>query len=208
VLETFLRRHWEAGDVEQRWYTMDYVSVDGVPFVGRLGRRSERLWVGTGYGKWGLSNGTAAGILLADLVLGNENPWAELYDPSRLKPVASAPKLIKENTQVGIRFFKDRLARDRTSVDDIPHGHGALIQVDGRKAAVYRDDNGAVSAFSPVCTHLRCIVRWNTAERSWDCPCHGSRFDPKTGEVLHGPAVRPLERRGAPGAGGSSSSPR
>jgi glycine/D-amino acid oxidase-like deaminating enzyme/nitrite reductase/ring-hydroxylating ferredoxin subunit len=205
ALEEFLRRHWDAGEVEQRWYTMDYVSVDGVPFVGHLGRRSQRLWVATGYGKWGLSNGTAAGMLLADLILGNENAWAGLYDANRLKPVASAPKLVTENTQVGFRFVKDRVARDRRSVDELPRGEGALLQVDGRKTAVYRDDDGAVSALSPVCTHLRCIVRWNTAERSWDCPCHGSRFDAKTGAVLHGPAVRPLERRGVPGGAETAS---
>ena len=207
ALEAFLRQHWDAGEVEQRWYTMDYVSVDGVPFVGRLGRRSERLWVGTGYGKWGLSNGTAAGMLLADLVVGNENRWAGLYDANRLKPVASAPKFVVENTQVAFHFVRDRLARDRRSVDEIPRGEGALVDVDGRKAAVYRDDDGVVSAFSPVCTHLRCVVRWNTAERSWDCPCHGSRFDPKTGEVLHGPAVRALEPRGVPGATERSAPP-
>ena len=200
ALEEFLRRHWQAGEVEQRWFTMDYVSVDKVPFVGRLSRRSRRVWVGTGYGKWGLSNGTAAGMLLADLVLGRENPWAELYDAHRLKPVASAPKFVSENTKVGLHFVGDRLRRERRSVDEIARGEGALVPLDGRKAAVYRDDDGGLHAFSPVCTHLRCIVRWNTAERTWDCPCHGSRFDPETGAVRHGPAVRPLAEREVPAA--------
>jgi glycine/D-amino acid oxidase-like deaminating enzyme/nitrite reductase/ring-hydroxylating ferredoxin subunit len=194
ALEEFLRRHWEAGDVEQRWYTMDYVSVDGVPFVGGLTPRSKHVWAATGYGKWGLTNGTAAGMLLADLVVGRESPWAELYDAHRKGAFASR-KLVTENAKVGARFLGDRLAPRRGGLDAIQRGEGAVVRVRGRQTAVHRDDGGVLHALSPVCTHLRCLVRWNTAERSWDCPCHGSRFDPTTGAVLHGPAVRPLARR-------------
>jgi glycine/D-amino acid oxidase-like deaminating enzyme/nitrite reductase/ring-hydroxylating ferredoxin subunit len=194
ALEDFLRRHWDAGEVEQRWYTMDYVSVDEVPFVGPLTPRSRHLWTATGYRKWGLSNGTAAGMLLADLALGRESPWAGLYDAHRRGTLAST-KLYTENAKVGARFFGDRLAPRFGSVDAIAPGEGTVLRVRGRQTAVHRDDDGALHALSPVCTHLRCLVRWNTAERSWDCPCHGSRFDPRTGAVLHGPAVEPLARR-------------
>jgi glycine/D-amino acid oxidase-like deaminating enzyme/nitrite reductase/ring-hydroxylating ferredoxin subunit len=194
ALEEFLRRHWSAGDVEQRWFTMDYVSVDHVPFVGRLTRRSQHLWLATGFGKWGLTNGTAAAIVLKDLVLGRENPWAELYDSQRVAALASR-KLVTDNAKVGLRFLGDRLAVRRRPLDEIAPGEGAVIRVGGRQTAVHRDEGGTLHGLSPVCTHLRCLVRWNTAERSWDCPCHGSRFDPKTGEVLHGPAVHPLARR-------------
>jgi glycine/D-amino acid oxidase-like deaminating enzyme/nitrite reductase/ring-hydroxylating ferredoxin subunit len=194
ALEEFLRRHWEAGEVEQRWYTMDYVAVDQVPFVGPLTPRSRHVWTATGYRKWGLTNGTAAAMLLADLVLGRENPWGEVYDAHRRSTV-SAPKLYTENAKVGARFVGDRLAPRLGDVDAIASGEGAIVRVRGRQTAVHRDEGGTLHALSPVCTHLRCLVRWNTAERSWDCPCHGSRFEPTTGAVLHGPAVRPLPRR-------------
>jgi Rieske Fe-S protein len=194
ALEEFLRRHWQADAVEQRWYTLDYVSVDHVPFVGPLTPRSKHVWTGTGYGKWGLTNGTAAGILLADLVLGRENEWRQLFDAHRKGTLASR-KLATENAKVGARFVADRLAPRVGTPEEIARGEGAVVRVRGRQTAVHRDDDGTLHALSPVCTHLRCLVRWNTAERSWDCPCHGSRFDPKTGDVLHGPAVRPLARR-------------
>jgi glycine/D-amino acid oxidase-like deaminating enzyme/nitrite reductase/ring-hydroxylating ferredoxin subunit len=197
ALEAFLRRHWEAGEVEHRWYTMDYVSVDHVPFVGRLNRRSKHVWIATGYGKWGLTNGTAAGRLLADLVLARESRWTELYDSQRPSALTSR-RLVTDNAKVGLRFVRDRVAPRRGRLDEIAPGSGAVVRVGGRQTAVHRDDDGRLHALSPVCTHLRCLVRWNTAERTWDCPCHGSRFDAQTGEVLHGPAVSPLARRSLP----------
>jgi glycine/D-amino acid oxidase-like deaminating enzyme/nitrite reductase/ring-hydroxylating ferredoxin subunit len=195
VLEGFLREHWpEAGPVEYRWSTQDYMSVDRVPFVGRLNRRSKHVFVATGFNKWGMTAGTVAAEILSDAVLGRENPSAALYDSKRLHLRASAPKLVKENAQAGLLFFRQRLARGaKRSPEDLGPGEGAILGVGGLKRAVYRDEGGRVHVLSPVCRHLWCYVEWNEAERSWDCPCHGSRYTGE-GRVIQGPSVQDLRR--------------
>jgi glycine/D-amino acid oxidase-like deaminating enzyme/nitrite reductase/ring-hydroxylating ferredoxin subunit len=194
ALEDFGRRHWSAEAFPYRWSTQDYASLDGVPYVGRLTRGSEHVYVATGFKKWGMTNGTAAAIILADLVLGRPNPWAELFDSKRVKPAASAVSFVKENASVAKHFFGDRLNRGDANLDQIGPGEGALVQLDGRKTAAYRDDEGRIHALSPACTHMGCHVSWNAAEASWDCPCHGSRFSGE-GRVIQGPATRDLEQR-------------
>ena len=134
-----------------------------------------------------------AAMLLTDLVRDISNPWAELYDANRLNPTASAKEFVKENTNVALRFFTDRLRSLTKSVDDIPPGEGEVVTAGIKNLAVYKDEGGNVQALSARCTHLGCIVQWNRAEKSWDCPCHGSRFT-KDGAVLQGPATRALGR--------------
>ena len=195
ILEGFLREHWpEAGPVEYRWSTQDYMSVDRVAFVGRLNRRSKHVFVATGYSKWGMTGGTVAAELITDAILGRENAWAGLYDSKRLDPRASAAKFVKENAAIGWRFFAQRLARgEKRSPEELNPGEGAILRVGGLKRAVYRDEQGIVHLLSPVCRHLWCYVEWNDAERSWDCPCHGSRYR-GDGRVIQGPSVQDLRR--------------
>ena len=140
--------------------------------------------------------GTVAGILVSDLIQKRDNPWKELFDPTRMKPLASAVDFVTENIEFPKHLIPDRLTSldvEGKSIDDVPPGDGMILKLDGRKVAVSRDEDGRVVALSPVCTHMGCDVHWNNAERSWDCPCHGSRFSPN-GEVLNGPAVSALER--------------
>jgi Rieske Fe-S protein len=195
-LEQFLREHWpDAGEVRYRWSTQDYMPHDQVPYVGRLRRGTEHVYTATGYKKWGMTNGTAAAMIIADAILGRRNPWAELYDAKRLVRRSGLSSFLKENLGAGVHFFADRLKRaERDAVDELSPGEGALIRVRGRKTAVYRDDDGTLHALSPVCQHLYCLVDWNPAERSWDCPCHGSRYD-ATGQVIQGPSTKDLKRR-------------
>jgi glycine/D-amino acid oxidase-like deaminating enzyme/nitrite reductase/ring-hydroxylating ferredoxin subunit len=194
-LEAYLREHWPgAGEVRYRWSTQDYMAHDKVPYVGRLQRRSEHLFVATGYSKWGMTNGTVAAMILSDRILGRENAWAELFDSKRLRP-ARTTSFLKENLSAGVHFFADRLSRaGRDSAESLQPGEGALIRVRGRKTAVYRDEQGAVHALSPVCRHLYCLVDWNPAERTWDCPCHGSRYA-ADGTAIQGPTTKDLKRR-------------
>ena len=192
-LEEFGRRHWQAERFPFRWSTQDYMPLDGVPYVGRLTRRGEHVYVATGFKKWGMTNGTAAAIILTDLILGRPNPWAELYDAKRIKPLASGPNFIKENAAVARHFFGDRLRRGQeTPLSSLGRGEGKLVRIRGRKVAAYRDDEGQLHTLSPVCTHLGCHVSWNPAERSWDCPCHGSRFE-GDGTLIQGPATKDLD---------------
>ncbi len=194
-LEEWAREHFTVTDVPYRWSAQDPYTADGMPYIGRDTPRSQRLWTGTGYRKWGLTNGTAAGVLLADCVLGRENPWLEVFDPNRVKPIAGAKRFVKENIKAGMHFFGDRLHRSEyDALEDLPSGEGGLVTVDGEKIGAFRREDGVVEAVKPVCTHMGCHVNFNNAEKTWDCPCHGSRFT-TTGTVVEGPATRDLERR-------------
>jgi glycine/D-amino acid oxidase-like deaminating enzyme/nitrite reductase/ring-hydroxylating ferredoxin subunit len=197
-LAAFAAERFGATDVTHRWSAHDLKSVDGLPYIGKLLPTSSRVLTGTGYRKWGLSNGTVAGLLVADLVRGADNRFARLFDPWRFTPVRSAVGLTAGGVQTARHLVGDRLkGPEGRSLDELAPGEGKLLRLDGELLAAHRDDAGAVHAVSPVCTHLGCRVAFNVAERSWDCPCHGSRYD-ADGKVLQGPATRPLERRSVP----------
>jgi len=198
-LEAFAREHWDVRSVEHRWSAQDPIALDLIPYVGQLMPGNDRVLMGTGFGKWGMTGGTAAALLLADLALGREAMWAELFDPNRLGQLtrpAPLRRLASENAQVAARFVGDRLKKaDPRPPENLKAGEGMLLeQSGGGKLAAARDDAGTLHVVSARCTHLGCLVAWNPAERSWDCPCHGSRFD-VDGSVLEGPAVKPLEQR-------------
>jgi glycine/D-amino acid oxidase-like deaminating enzyme/nitrite reductase/ring-hydroxylating ferredoxin subunit len=195
ALEAWARERFDVEAVEYRWSAQDAMPADGIPYVGKLSPIARRVWTAGGFKKWGITNGAAAAIMLCDAILGRENPWAATFDANRFKPVAAAPALLKEGISVGAHFFGDRLAPpDVRSLEQLAPGDGGVVKVDGDKVAAFRDDDGVVHAVSPICTHLYCQVTFNAAERSWDCPCHGSRFA-TDGSVIQGPAVSPLERR-------------
>ena len=195
TLEQFAREHWDVESVAYRWSTQDGTTLDGMPYVGRLTPRSDRVLMATGFAKWGMTGGTAAAHVLADLLAGRASPAAELFDPWRTTVRASVVKLLQENAQVAARFVGDRLTKPGSrEIDKLQPGEGDVVRHDGEKVAAYRDSDGALVAVSSRCTHLGCQVNWNRAERSWDCPCHGSRFAPD-GRVLEGPAVHALERK-------------
>jgi glycine/D-amino acid oxidase-like deaminating enzyme/nitrite reductase/ring-hydroxylating ferredoxin subunit len=195
-LEAWTAERFGTSDFTHRWSTQDYTSADRVPFVGRFHPGAKRLWVATAFGAWGMTNGTMSGRLLADLIAGRPNPLADLYDPGRVGPVApKAKSFVKENAAVAKELVAGYLSPgDVASVDDLGPGAAAVVRTGLSKTAAYRDEDGVLHAVSARCTHLGCIVGWNAAERSWDCPCHGSRFG-VDGEVLQGPAVEPLGRR-------------
>jgi glycine/D-amino acid oxidase-like deaminating enzyme/nitrite reductase/ring-hydroxylating ferredoxin subunit len=195
ALEQFAREYWDVESVAYRWSTQDNSTLDSLPYVGRLTPRSGRVLMATGFAKWGMTGGTAAAHVLADLLADRESAAAELFDPWRKTARQSVVKLLEENAQVGARFFGDRLTKPGgREIDSLRPGEGDIVRRDGEKVAAYRDDEGALVAVSARCTHLGCQVNWNSAERSWDCPCHGSRFAPD-GRVLQGPAVHALERK-------------
>jgi glycine/D-amino acid oxidase-like deaminating enzyme/nitrite reductase/ring-hydroxylating ferredoxin subunit len=195
ALESWARERFPVRAIPYRWSAQDYISADRVPYVGRMASGSDRILVATGYGKWGLSNGSAAAVMLSDLALGRDNPWLPLFDATRLKPGTSLSSLIRENIDVGKRFVTDRLSALRSPApEELAPGEGGLVSHGGETLAAFRDEDGRLHALSPVCTHLGCLVQWNAGERTWDCPCHGSRFE-TSGTVIEGPALRALERR-------------
>lgn len=198
ALETWTRKHFPVRSVDYRWSTQDYQSADEIPYVGRMPRGPEQILVATGFGKWGLSSGTAAAMMLEDLIRGRSNAWLELFDATRIDVLASARKVIEENANVAKRFVGDRLrSLNAPPIEDLAPGEGGIVRDGDQRVAAYRDESGNMFACSPICTHMGCYLQWNPAEKSWDCPCHGSRFDYR-GEVLQGPAVNDLERKRHP----------
>ena len=183
---------WFDSAPHYRWSAHDYVPVDGLPYIGRLTPRAKQLHVATGFAKWGLTKGTLAAMIVTDSILGRPNPWAYAYDASRLDLTRSFAGLLTANAQIGARFVADRF--NTHPLDAISPGEGAVVRSGLSQLAVHRDDQGELHALSARCTHLGCIVAWNNAERTWDCPCHGSRFD-TDGRVLEGPATADLEQR-------------
>lgn len=196
-LEAFIRDHFDVEAIENRWMNQDYNSADGVPYVGKLLPGSDHLYVATGFKAWGITNGTAAAQILADAILNRPNPWAALFDSTRVKPMVSAPSFVSENVGVAKDWIKDRVGGAPTiTLSDLAPGEGIVATVGGERVAVSKDADGRVHAVSAICTHLGCDVAWNNAEMSWDCPCHGSRYS-QDGRVIHGPAVWDLESKHA-----------
>ncbi|MBA3328777.1 MAG: FAD-dependent oxidoreductase [Solirubrobacterales bacterium] len=192
-LETFAREHWDVEAVTHRWSAQDPTSWDHLPVIGPY-PRSSRLYVASGFQKWGFTGGTLAARIISDLIAGRQSPRAQRFSPSRVG-VGGLAKLAQVNAKVGADFVGDRIRPPRPgSADALAPGEGGVVRDGLGKKGVYRDEAGALHAVSLRCTHLGCLVRFNAAERTWDCPCHGSRFD-TDGAVLEGPATRPLERR-------------
>lgn len=193
-LGEFAARHFDVDEVTHRWSAQDPKAYDSIPIAGPYFPGARKLWVETGFGKWGLAMGTAAATVVADGITGSANPHRDLFSPQRIS-LKSASKLMQQNAKVAKDFVGDRLAQaDAKSTDDIAVDQAKVLADGHGRKGVYRDREGTLHAVSMRCTHLGCFVRFNAAERSWDCPCHGSRFD-VDGIVLEGPATAPLPRR-------------
>ncbi|MGQ0527057.1 MAG: FAD-dependent oxidoreductase [Alphaproteobacteria bacterium] len=192
-LEEWSRRHFsQLGEVVHRWSGQIMEPVDDIAFIGR-NPGNKNIYIVTGDSGNGITHSTIAGLLISDLIAGRSNPWEKIFDPAR-KNIHSAPTYLKENGNFAICMVKDWIApAEAKSTTDIQPGEGAIMRNGISKIAVYKDESSALHSCSAVCTHLGCVVQWNSSEKSWDCPCHGSRFDPE-GSVLNGPALKPLAK--------------
>jgi glycine/D-amino acid oxidase-like deaminating enzyme/nitrite reductase/ring-hydroxylating ferredoxin subunit len=190
-LEAKLKTILPAAEVQHRWLGQVVETNDGLPFIGE---NDEKQFIATGFCGNGFTLGTLAAEMVRDRLLRRKNPWFDLFAVHRKKFHGGTWRYLKENADYPYYMLRDRLTRAESgSPDDLKFGEGKILRVDGRKVAAYRDASGKVTLLSPVCTHLGCIVRWNAADETWDCPCHGSRF--KTdGQVFAGPAESPLEK--------------
>ena len=196
-IESWTRERFPmAEDVLYRWSGQLLQPVDSLAFIGKNPGADEHIYIVTGDSGNGITHATIAGMLLTDLICGCDNPWKDLYDPSRIS-FRSAPSYAKENLNIAEQYSSWLTPGDVGSVDEIPNDSGAVIRRGMHKIAAYKDADGNVTERSAVCTHLYCIVDWNDTEKTWDCPCHGSRFD-QYGKVVSGPAIADLDP--APGS--------
>ncbi|MFO0889353.1 MAG: FAD-dependent oxidoreductase [Isosphaeraceae bacterium] len=194
-LEAWARERFPmVEEVPFRWSGQVMETIDGLAFIGRNPGDRENVFIITGDSGMGMTHGTIGGMIVSDLILGRENPWAKLYDPSR-KPVGAARDFASENLNVAGQYARWLTGGEVSDRSEIPVGEGAVIRRGLKKLAVYRDGEDLYRECSAVCPHLGCIVAWNSAEKTWDCPCHGSRFD-RSGELINAPANRGLEPHG------------
>ncbi|MCE7792259.1 FAD-dependent oxidoreductase [Salipaludibacillus sp. CUR1] len=192
-LYSYAEEHFGVSDVPYRWSSQDIMTLDMMPYIGPVNDKDTNIFMATGFAKWGMTNGTVASLIISDLISGNENRYADLFSPDRFHPGEDTKNALKENAKVGKEFFKGKFNRKDAELDELGRGEGALVQADKEKAGAYKDLDGNLNLVKPTCTHMGCDLAWNNAERSWDCPCHGSRFEPD-GSVIEGPATKPLEK--------------
>ncbi|MGB9928858.1 MAG: FAD-dependent oxidoreductase [Methanosarcina sp.] len=193
-LEKWIRSVYSVRSIDYRWSTQDVISVDHVPYIGRITSDNDNLFIATGFRKWGMTTGTVAAMILTDMLAGKSNAWEEVYNPSRFKPVESAKTFFSQAAEATKGLVGDRILPTHEKASDIAPGEGAVVKIDGHRVAAYRDEQGALHTLDPACRHLGCIVAWNEAEKTWDCPCHGSRYN-ALGEVIHSPAVYGLKKK-------------
>ena len=182
----FGRNTFEVEDILYRWSTQDCMTADGIPYIGNLTPRSPNLYLATGFGKWGMSNGTVAGMLLRDLIVKGDSPWAEVYNPFRFN-LSSLKTFVWQNLDVAKSFVSGKLERPPED-SEIDEGQAKILKIEGERIGAYRDEQGTLHMVDTTCTHLGCELQWNDGETSWDCPCHGSRFSYE-GEIIAGPAI-------------------
>jgi Rieske Fe-S protein len=189
LLESWARANFSVADVQYRWSAHDYMAADGVPFIGAAADQPD-LYVAGGFSKWGMAHAAVAARIIADGIAGRANEWASLYDPNRSPKRESIPKAAATSATAARRAVAEETPPP-IAVSDLESDQAAICESAEGAVAAYRDRDGALHVVSPTCTHMGCTVAWNDAERTWDCPCHGSRFD-ADGHVTHGPAVTDL----------------
>lgn len=177
-----------------RWNTRDCISLDKIPYIGEFSNIMKNIYVGTGFKKWGMTLSNVAANIVTDKILGKENEYEEIFDSTRLKPIKNRwemKNMLEETVNsIALNKFKIKPA----SLESIENDNGAIVEIDGDNVGVYKDKNGEIYAVKPYCAHLGCLLSWNNLDKTWDCPCHGSRFDFR-GKDIYEPAIRDLERK-------------
>lgn len=193
ALVSFSKDVLQSEEVLYQWTAQDLTTLDKLPYIGELTKNTNSILIATGYRKWGMTNGIAAALLLTDILTNKEEiPFKELFSPSRLYLNPAVSSFVSNNIDVAKHLIKGKLSGGETR-KELSLDEAAVFKIDGKKVGCYKDASGELHMVDTTCTHLGCEVAWNNSERTWDCPCHGSRFS-YTGEVMEGPAVEPLTR--------------
>ena len=193
-LEAYLKKYFDIEEVSFKWSSQYFQSTDGLPYIGHLPGNPDNVFVATGFGGNGMPYSHVTASLLTDMIVKGKSKYEKLFDPNRIKPVAGFENFVKEAADVVAKFIGDRFSKTKIKeFAELVPGEAKVVKYEGDSIALYKDENGGLHAVNPACTHINCIVGWNTAEKTWDCPCHGSRFS-MDGEVLTAPARKDLEK--------------
>ena len=192
-LENYIKKYYPDAKVMFKWSTEDCVTLDKIPYIGKFSNLLPNMYVATGFKKWGMSTAHVAGKIISDLILKKESKYANIYTATRLEPIRNIKEfgnILKESTN---SLFFNKMKSANTMYDDIKLGDGGVVDLNGKKVGIYKRDDGEVFAVKPYCGHLGCLVSWNNLEKTWDCPCHGSRYD-YMGNIITEPTVNNLHR--------------
>ncbi|MFD1040032.1 FAD-dependent oxidoreductase [Virgibacillus byunsanensis] len=193
ALQDYATRKFGISDYAYRWSTQDLTTLDKVPYIGRINDDQDAVLIATGFRKWGMTNGTIAAKILSDIIVGSDNPYEELYSPSRFQADPAIKNFTRINADVTKHLIKGKLEYTNHSVKELSQDEATVTRIRGKRAGVYKDKEDKLHALDTTCTHLGCEVEWNSGDRTWDCPCHGSRFS-YTGDIVEGPAKKPLDK--------------
>lgn len=192
-LEAYVRKFYEVDSIAYKWSSQFYNPADGLPYIGHLPGHPTNMFVATGFGGIGMTSSHISALLLTDLIVSGKSEYEHLFNPNRIKPVAGFSNFVKEAADVVSHFIGDRFNKEKIEqLVELAPGEGKLVKFEGHTLALYKDENRQLHALNSACTHIKCTVNWNTAEKTWDCPCHGSRFS-CDGEMLTGPARKDME---------------
>lgn len=177
-----------------RWNTRDCISLDKIPYIGKFSNIMDNIYVGTGFKKWGMSLSNVAGNIIADKIMGKENKYADIFDSTRMRPIKNrweVKNIVKETVNsIALNKFKI----EPEDLNNIQNDNGAIFEINGENIGIYKDKQGEIYAVKPNCAHLGCLLTWNNLDKTWDCPCHGSRFD-YMGNNIYEPAIKDLEKK-------------
>ena len=180
------------GKEKYHWSAQDCMTLDGIPYIGRYSNSTDNIYVATGFNKWGMTSSMVAAMIISDLILEKENNFSDIFSPHRFDLSLSINNIANDLIETSKNFIAEKIYIPKSKIDEIEKGHGGIVEYNNEKVGVYKDNEGKVFIVSTKCTHLGCQLQWNADELTWDCPCHGSRFDYK-GRVIDTPAIKSLK---------------
>lgn len=192
-LEKIAKSLYPDSKVLYRWNTEDCISLDKIPYIGEFSNLMPKVYVATGYKKWGMTTSNIAANIITDKILGKENKYKEVFESTRLKPIKNHKELANILKEVSYSLVINKLKNIEEYVKDVKQGEGKIIEIEGQKIGAYRDEKGKIFLIKPYCSHLGCMLSWNNLDKTWDCPCHGSRFNYE-GKQIYDPAIKDLEK--------------
>ena len=192
-LEQKAKQWYPNLEVKYRWSTRDCITLDKIPYIGEFSNVLPNIFVGTGFNKWGMTSSNVAARIITDKIMKKENEYDEVFKSTRVNPIVNKDEVKNMVVQTTKSLVVDKLKKEENSIDDIKNETGGIIEKNGEKIGIYKDIEGKIHAVKPICTHLGCLLNWNAADKTWDCPCHASRFD-YTGKNIYNPALKNLEK--------------
>lgn len=201
MLKSAAGAYWPDSKETDHWSAQDCMTLDGIPYIGHFSASTPNWYVATGFGKWGMTSAMVSAMLLSDLILKRESPWESVFSPQRFTPSASAQMLFSETAHAVKGLSRRIFTLPKEKIEKLQNGHGGIVEYDGEKVGVYKAENGEAFIVSIQCPHLGCQLEWNPDEKSWDCPCHGSRFDYR-GHLIDNPAQEGIAFTSAYGEAG------